>query len=106
MNIINSTAVQIQCLYLAGVVIPGCVYALVHVQNGKSNVTGEILRSNQDVKTVVVDSIGCYDELLVTVVESGATSALSLPKRIKINNNISYYPCTEGNNWGTSIFVH
>jgi len=89
-HLINSSQLQIKCEYLVGVVISGCVYALVPVDKSRGNITGMILRTNGDVTVVEIDRIGCYEELVVTVVEDGATNLLSLPRRVQLRQNFTF----------------
>ena len=73
-----------------GVVITGCIYALVPVDKSRGNITGMILRTNGDEVEVEIDRIGCYEELVVTVVENGATNLLSLPRRMQLRQNFTF----------------
>ena len=53
----------IQCSYLNGSDVCGCVYVLVSVEEGVENVTGFIKRDSNGV-TLEVANIGCYSEVL------------------------------------------
>ena len=49
----------IQCSYLSGSDVSGCIYVLVRVEEGVENVTGFIERDSNGV-TLEVANIGCY----------------------------------------------
>ena len=53
----------IQCSYLSGSDVSGCVYVLVSGEEGVENVTGFIERDSNGV-TLEVANIGCYSEVL------------------------------------------
>ena len=54
---------SIQCSYLSGSDVNGCVYVLVSSEEGVENVTGFIERDSNGV-TLEVANIGCYCEVL------------------------------------------
>ena len=54
---------SIQCSYLSGSDISGCVYILVSREEGVENVTGFIERDSNG-GTLEVANIGCYGEVL------------------------------------------
>ena len=56
-------AYSIQCSYLNGSDVSGCVYVLVSREEGVENVTGFIERDSSGV-ILEVASIGCYSEVL------------------------------------------
>ena len=53
---------SIQCRYLSGSDVSGCVYILVSREEGVENVTGFIERDSNGVTLEV--AIGCYSEVL------------------------------------------
>ena len=60
---VDSTNYLIQCSYLSGSDVSGCVYVLVSGEEGVENVTGFIERDSNGV-TLEVANIGCYREVL------------------------------------------
>ena len=65
---VNFTSIEgdtysIQCNYLNGSDVNGCVYVLVSREEGVENVTGFIERDSDGV-TLEVPNIGCYSEVL------------------------------------------
>ena len=61
----------IQCSYLSGSDVSGCVYVLVSGEEGVENVTGFIERDSNGV-TLEVANIGCYSEVLAYDNSSGS----------------------------------
>ena len=53
----------IQCSYLSGSTVSGCVYILVSGQSGFENMTGFIERDSQGV-SIMIDNLGCYSEVM------------------------------------------
>ena len=80
---IDENTYSIQCSYLNGSYISGCVYVLVSGEEGVENVTGFIERDINGV-TLEVANIGCYSEVLAYDHGTG-----SLP----VNTNISNETC-------------
>ena len=62
-RILEEDAYSIQCSYLSGSDVSGCVYVLVSREEGVENVTGFIERDSNGV-TLEVANIGCYSEVL------------------------------------------
>ena len=60
---VDTTHYSIQCSYLSGSDVSGCVYVLVSREEGVENVTGFIERDSNGV-TLEVANIGCYSEVL------------------------------------------
>ena len=60
---IEGDTYSIQCSYLNGSDVNGCVYILVSREEGVENVTGFIERDSNGV-TLEVANIGCYSEVL------------------------------------------
>ena len=60
---VDTTHYSIQCSYLSGSDVSGCVYVLVSREEGVENVTGFIERDSNGV-TLEVVNIGCYSEVL------------------------------------------
>ena len=60
---VEENTYSIQCSYLSGSDISGCVYILVSREEGVENVTGFIEKDSNGV-TLEVANIGCYSEVL------------------------------------------
>ena len=85
---VNFTRVEeniyfIQCSYLSGSDVSGCVYVLLSGEEGVENVTGFIERDTNGV-TLEVANIGCYSEVLAYYNSTG-----SLPVSTNISNEIT-----------------
>ena len=91
---VNTTHYSIQCSYLSGSDVSGCVYILVSREEGVENVTGFIERDSNGV-TLEVANIGCYSEVLAYAINE------ILPVRTCINTRDTC-PITTGN----SYYVH
>ena len=76
---VNNTHYSIQCNYLNGSDVSGCVYVLVSGEEGVENVTGFIERDSNGV-TIEVANIGCHSEVLAYDDSTG-----SLPVRTNIS---------------------
>ena len=72
----------IQCSYLSGSDVNGCVYVLVGREEGVENVTGFIERDSNGV-TLEVANIGCYGEVIAY---DNATINEILPVRTSITD--------------------
>ena len=85
---LDNTRYSIQCIYLSGSDVSGCVYVLVSGVEGVENVTGFIERDSNGV-TLEVANIGCYSEVLAYDNSTG-----SLPVRTNISlTDISNEAC-------------
>ena len=80
---VDTTRNSIQCSYLSGSDVIGCVYVLVSRVEGVENVTGFIERDSNGV-TLEVANIGCYSEVLAY---ENTTINEILPVRTSINTN-------------------
>ena len=80
---VDTTHYSIQCSYLSGSDVSGCVYVLVSREEGVENVTGFIERDSNGV-TLEVANIGCYSEVLAY---DNTTINEILPVRTSINTN-------------------
>ena len=89
---VDTTHFSIQCSYLNGSDISGCVYVLVSREEGVNNVAGFIERDSNEV-TLEVANIGCYSEVLAY---DSTTIDDILPVRTRINTS-SVCPITTGN---------
>ena len=69
---------SIQCSYMSGSNVRGCVYVVVSGQSGVGNITGFIERDSEGA-TVEVVNVGCYSEVLAHDNTTG-----SVPVRINI----------------------
>ena len=86
----------IQCSYLNGSDVCGCVYVLVSGEEGVENVTGFIERDSNGV-TLEVANIGCYSEVLAY--RSQYQLAAS------ITSEISYVPSVQVRVCGCSAII-
>ena len=104
---VDTTHYSIQCSYLRGSDVSGCVYVLVSREEGVKNVTGFIERDNNGV-TLEVANIDCYSEVLAY---DSTTIDDILPVRTRINTS-SVCPITTGNyvhytsHWLVTHFVY
>ena len=80
----------IQCSYLSGSDVSGCIYVLVSGEEGVENVTGFIERDSNGV-TLEMANIGCYSEVLAYDDSIG-----SLPVRTNISSESCPRPATSG----------
>ena len=80
---VNTTHYSIQCSYLSGSDVSGCVYVLVSREEGVENVTGFIERGSNGV-TLEVANIGSYSEVLA---HDNTTISEILPIRTSINTS-------------------
>ena len=85
---VDNTQYSIQCGYLNGSDVSGCVYVLVSGEEGVENVTGFIERDSNGV-TLDVANIGSYSEVLAY-----DDSIESLPVITSISNETC--PATSG----------
>ena len=85
---VDNTQYSIQCGYLNGSDVSGCVYVLVSGEEGVENVTGFIERDSNGV-TLDVANIGSYSEVLAY-----DNSIESLPVTTNISNETC--PATSG----------
>ena len=81
---VDEDAYSIQCGYLSGSDVSGCVYVLVSMEEGVENVTGFIERDSNGV-TLEVANIGCYSEVLAY---DRTTINEILPVRTSINTSV------------------
>ena len=79
---INVDIYSIQCSYLSGSDVNGCVYVLVSREEGVENVTGFIENDSNGV-TLEVANIGCYGEVIAY---DNATINEILPVRTSITD--------------------
>ena len=80
-RVLKENTFSIQCRYLSGSNVSGCVYILVSREEGVENVTGFIERdSTQEVVT-----IGCYSEVLAYA--NTTTTTIDHPVRTSINTS-------------------
>ena len=77
----------IQCSYLSGSDVSGCVYVLVSGEEGVENVTGFIERDSNGV-TLEVANIGCYSEVLAYEVTTRSRYELTPEDRASISSEL------------------
>ena len=83
-RVLEEDTFSIQCSYLSGSNVSGCVYILVSREEGVENVTGFIERDVNGV-TLEVANIGCYSEVLAY--DNATTTIEILRVRTSINTN-------------------
>ena len=104
---VDTTHYSIQCSYLNGSDVSGCVYLLLSREEGVENVAGFIGRDSNGV-TLEVANIGCFSEVLAY---DSTTIDDILPVRTRINTS-SVCPITTGNyvhytsHWLVTHFVY
>ena len=89
MNVLEGfNILNIQCRYLRGSTVRGCVYTLRSAFSGVKNITGNITKSNFKGNIVRVVGVNCYNEVLAYDWESdGSIGALPIRKGINFTSN-------------------
>ena len=86
-RVLEEDTFSIQCSYLNGSNVSGCVYVLVSGEDGVENVTG-FIESDSNGVTLEVVYIGCYSEVLAYDNTTTSTTTIEiLPVRTCINTS-------------------